>query len=90
VAVAQVSGVQPAPGTHTPDAQTRLVSQVPQSIDRPQPLPTLPQYLPLVVVQASGVQLESPTHSPWSQTSPAGQLAPQSIVPKQPLPITPQ
>ena len=39
----QVSFVQPAPGTQTPDVQTRLESQAPQSIARPQPFPTVPQ-----------------------------------------------
>src|SRR5262245_23379940 len=82
--------MQPAPGTHTPDAQTWVESHAPQSRGRPQPSPTTPQYLPVAAWQTRGMQLAPPTHRPPSQTSPAAQLLPQSIIPKQPLPMTPQ
>jgi hypothetical protein len=90
VAVAQVSGTQPAPGMHTPDMQTRLGSQAPQSMARPQPLPTVPQYCPFVTAQVSATQLGPPTQMFWSQTSSAAQLAPQSSGRRQPSLITPQ
>ena len=88
-AALQVSGTQPG-FTHRPEAlQVCPPEQPPQSIARPQPSPTVPQYFPVAAWQASRTQLAPPTHTPDSHTSPLGQ-APQSRVPKQPLPIMPQ
>ncbi len=89
VPVLQVSGTQPAV-THRPEPlQVCVAAQPPQSIARPQPLPTLPQYFPDASWQASGTQLAPPTQTPASHTSPLPHM-PQSMVPKQPLPMTPQ
>ncbi len=85
----QVSGTQPG-FTHRPEAlQVCPPEQPPQSIARPQPSPTVPQYFPVATWQASRTQVAPPTHTPDSHSSPLGQ-APQSSVPKQPLPIMPQ
>ena len=84
----QVIGTQFV-ATHRPEPLHVCVPEhPPQSIARPQPSPTLPQYLPVGSMQASGVQFET-TQIPPSHIWPVGQL-PQSSMPKQPLPMTPQ
>jgi hypothetical protein len=75
--------------THRPEPlHVCMPEQLPQSIARPQPSPTLPQYFPVGSMHARGVQFEV-TQMPPSHIWPVGQ-APQSMVAKQPLPMTPQ
>jgi hypothetical protein len=90
-AALQVIGTHPD-ATHSPEPlQVCAAAQAPQFRARPQPSPTLPQYFAAAPLawQASGAQLAPPTQTPiWQVWSP-GQ-APQSSMPKQPFPITPQ
>src|SRR5262245_25306198 len=86
----QVSGTHPAPATHSPEPlHTWAPAQPPQSMARPQPFPTVPQYFPVATWQASGWHSRPATHTPRSQISLPGH-EPQSMVPRQPSPMTPQ
>jgi hypothetical protein len=96
---AQVRGVQPAgvapqtPGV-PPPPQVWPAGQPAQSMVRPQPSPTSPQYLPVgcwqvSAVQFVGVEPHTPGIPPPPQVWPAGQPA-QSRTRPQPSPMLPQ
>jgi hypothetical protein len=86
----QVMATHPVPATHNPEVlQTWVPSHPPQLFARPQPSPTVPQYLPVATVHSRGVHPAPDTHSPPSHCWPVGHI-PQSSVPAQPLPMTPQ
>jgi hypothetical protein len=76
--------------------QVNPPEQPPQSILPPQPSPTMPQYLPFGWSHFVGVQAPESSAAPHTpgvpappQLWPVGQL-PQSILPPQPSPTTPQ
>ena len=85
----QVCAVQVPDGMHWLLTQLWPLSQVPQSTERPQPSPTLPQYLPRPVPQLMGVQPAPPTQTLLAHDQPAGQAALQSMDPPQPSPSVP-
>ena len=73
-------------------SQALPAGQAPQSSECSQPSPIVPQYWPPWNVHDIGVQLGLPqipcTFAP--QAWPAGQVLPQSTMPPQPSPTTPQ
>jgi hypothetical protein len=96
LAVAQVSGVQPAvgPALHRLPWQVHpvFVQVVPQSSELPQPSPMVPQYWsPFAVVQVIFGHVAGPLHRLFWQVHPALlQVVPQCAVDPQPSPMSPQ
>lgn len=88
-ALPQVSGTQPA-ATQTLLVQLWPVGQSGQVSPCPQPSPMVPQKLVEPVLQVAAWQLEPPTQTLSVQVQSALQFMPQSILPLQPLPMTPQ
>src|SRR5690606_14916888 len=85
----QVSGTQSG-ATQTPPVQTSVPGQAPQSMLRPQPSPSAPQYWVSSVWQVVvGIQLGPPTQSLSSHTQ-SPLHSPHSKNPEQPLPMLPQ
>src|SRR5207237_1295558 len=88
-AAAQTSG-RPAP------PQDKPPGHAPQSMRPPQPLPTMPQYWPFAWTQLGGVQAPESGAKPHTLSMPAPPHVcapghePQSILPPQPSPTTPQ
>jgi hypothetical protein len=103
LACAHVSGVHApesggyaqTPGTPAPPHDW-FGGQPPQSIRPPQPFPTMPQYCPLACMQLGGVHAPESGGKPHTLSMPAppqvsfGGHPPQSILPPQPSPMTPQ